>query len=137
MAPAAQTICFPRLIIGPGRFLKGMLITLSGADAYRRLDRGYEDLPVAEFPGPGRLDYRVDGFVDDVRGNHHFDLYLREKIDFVLAATIGLGMARLPAVTLDPDNRHTDYSKRLQCSLDGIQKMRPDDAFDFLHTASL
>src|SRR5215469_13443972 len=137
MANARQNICFLRLIIRPDRLLKGMFVALAGADAHGRLYRGYKDLPVPEFPGSGCIHYRVDGIFDDVRRNDDFDLYLWEKIYFVFAAPIGLSVALLAAVTLDLDDRHTDYAKRLERSLDSIQKMRSDDAFDFLHTASL
>src|SRR5262249_54535703 len=74
---------------------------------------------------------------DDVRRNHDFDLYLWEKINFVLAATIGLGVALLAAVPLDFYDRHTDYAKRLESPFYSIKKMGSDDAFVFLHIASL
>src|SRR5580765_4896783 len=60
-----------------------------------------EDFAISDFPSGRVLDNGVDGGVDEFILQHQFQLNLGQKIDAVLAATIGFGMSLLPAVPAD------------------------------------
>ena len=83
------------------RSLERVGVGLAGADAQRPIDRGDEDLAVADLPG---FRSRADGLDDPVGfigGDGDLDADFRQEIHGVFGAAIDLGMALLPAVTLD------------------------------------
>src|SRR4029453_11492171 len=86
--------------------LDGGFVRLARADSHPMLDRGYEDLAVADFSRTRGLDGRVDGALDLVVRDHDLDLHLRQEIDHVLGAAIKLGMSLLAAEALDPRDAH-------------------------------
>src|SRR3989344_1029648 len=78
-----------------------VLAGFAGADADDLLQRGHEDLAVADLAGACR---RFDGFDDAVEdGLVHggFDLDLGQEVDHVLCTTVQLGVALLTAEALD------------------------------------
>src|SRR5713101_443262 len=72
-------------------------VGLAGADAHHVLDRGDEDLAVADLAGARRLDDGVDRAFDLRVRHYHLDLDLGQEIDHVLCAAIELGVALLAA----------------------------------------
>src|SRR3954467_5417752 len=63
--------------------LQGRLAALVVADAESVHPRAEENLAIADPPGAGGADDRLNGFVLQLIGNHHLDLHLGEKIDRV------------------------------------------------------
>src|SRR6185503_546900 len=70
---------------------------LAGADADGLLDRGDEDLSVADAAGLGSVPDRLDGALDEFIRKNNFDLNLGKKIHHVFGAAIKLGVALLTA----------------------------------------
>ena len=62
------------------------------------LDRGDEDLAVADLPGPGGRRDRLDHAFGVVGGDGDLDLDLRQEVHRVFGAAIDLGVALLAAV---------------------------------------
>ena len=65
------------------------------------LDRGDEDLAVADLAGLGGLDDRVDAALGVAVLDDDLDLHLGQEVDDVLGAAVELGVALLPAEALD------------------------------------
>src|SRR6185295_1655963 len=84
----------------------------AGADAHRLLDGNDEDLAVADLPGFGRRDDRINRPVDHRGRNHHLDLDLRQEVHGVFGAPINFRVALLPPVSL-----HLGHGHALQAEL--------------------
>src|SRR5438094_8056922 len=82
------------------RALDRRFVGLAGADAHHVLDRGDEDLAVADLAGARRLDDRVDRALDLAVGHHHLDFHLGQEIDYVLGAAVQLVVTFLPVIYL-------------------------------------
>src|SRR5438094_10540398 len=91
-----------RRAAGPAqeRALDRGFVGLAGADAHHVLDRGDEDLAVADLAGARRLDDRVDRALDLAVGHHHLDFHLGQEIDYVLGAAVQLVVTFLPVIYL-------------------------------------
>src|SRR5690554_3019522 len=61
---------------------------LTGADAEGLVDGGHEDLSVSNMPGARGLHNRLNRGVNELVGDHDFDLHLRHKIDDIFSARI-------------------------------------------------
>src|SRR5215471_12523429 len=68
------------------------------ADADGVEHRADKDLAVADAPRACGPDDGLDGLFLQLVGDHHFDLYLGQKINSVFAAAVELGVALLAAV---------------------------------------
>src|SRR5437879_2048837 len=94
----------------------GCFAGLAGADPHDLLDRGDEDLAVADLSRARRFDDRFYRALDQIVGDDHLDLDLGQEINNVLRAAIELGMALLAAEALDFRHRETtdaDLRERL------------------------
>ena len=108
----------------------------AGADAHHLLDRGDEDLAVADLAGARRLDDRLDRALDQRVGDDDLDLDLGQEIDDVFGAAVELGVALLAAESLDLGDRQAgdaDFGQRLAHL---VELERLDDRFDFFHGGS-
>ena len=110
-------------------------VGFAGADADGLLDRGDEDLAVADLAGARGLDHGLDGLLDAVVGQHHLDADLGQEIDHVLGAAVKLGMALLAAEALnlgDGQAADADLGQRFAnfVELEGF-----DDGGDLFHFA--
>ena len=97
------------------------------------LDRGDEDLAVADLAGARCLDDRLDRRLDLVLGDNDFDLDLRQEIDDVFGAAVELGVALLAAEALDlgdGEPRDADLGERLAHF---VELERLHDRFDLPH----
>src|ERR1039457_3113953 len=113
--------------------LHRVLVDLAGADADGVLDRGDEDLAVADLAGLGSLDDGIDAAVGVAILDDNLDFHLGQEIDDVLGAAIQLGMTLLPAKALyfrDGEAGDTDLGERLAHLL---ELERLDDGGDLLH----
>ena len=81
--------------------LQGLQIAFASADADDTIDGGDPDLPVADLSGTGSVGDGVDDLVGVAAVAQHLDADLREEVDGVLRAPIGLGVAALAADALD------------------------------------
>src|SRR6476661_6305394 len=116
---------------------KGVRSRLAGADAQRLLDRGDEDLAVADLAGVGRLLDRLDGALDLGVVDHDLDLHLGQEAHQVLGAAIDLGLALLATEALDladGETRHADAGQRIAHL---VELERLDDRRNQFHTAFL
>src|SRR5205823_7261920 len=74
---------------------------------------------------------------DQIVGNDHFDLDLRQKVDHVFGATIEFRVALLPTEALDlgdGESAHADVRQRLA---NLVELERLDDRFHLLHCLGL
>ena len=94
-------------------------------------------LPVADLVGLCGLDDRLDGAVDLIVVEHDVDLHLGQEIHDIFGAAVELGMAFLPAESLDLDHREPLNANLLQRLLDLIKLERLDDRFDLFHAPDL
>src|SRR5438093_7068118 len=106
---------------------------LSGTDPVHLLGGEHEDLAVADLPGPGRLEDRVDDALDLVLVGHDLDLDLRDEVHLVFGSPVDLGVSQLAAETLRFDGGQAvdaDLAERL---LHLVEPVRLDDREDQLH----
>src|SRR3972149_6735844 len=113
--------------------LNRFLVRLAGADAHHLLDRGDEDLSIADLAGPCRLDHRFDRGIDHALGDDDLDLHLREEVDDVLGAAIQLGVALLPAEPLDLRDREAGHPHLGERLAHLVELEWLDHRFDLLH----
>jgi hypothetical protein len=105
----------------------------ASTDADRFLDRGNEDLSVAD---PARLRRLADGFDRRFRGivaEYDLDFHLGKKVNDIFGAAIEFGMAFLATKALGFGDRYSlkpDFLKRF---LDLVEFERLDDCLDFFH----
>ena len=118
---------------GAGPELDRVLVDLAGANPDHALDRGDEDLAVADLAGLGGLDDRLDAALGVAVLHHDLDLHLGQEVDHVLGAAVELGVALLPAEALDLGDGQAgdpDLGQRLAHLL---QLERLDDGGDLFH----
>src|SRR5579884_466768 len=120
----------------PGRIrrLEGGLAALAGADADGLLDRGDEDLAVADLAGARRLQGDFDDLLRPVVGDHDLDLDFWQEIDNVGVAAILLRAAALPPIAAHVGDGHADDANGGKRLLDLVNFHRSDNALDLFHT---
>src|SRR5215211_366932 len=106
---------------------------LAGTDADRLLDRGDEDLAVADLAGAGGLADRLDRALDQGIVDHHLDLHLGQEAHGVLSAAIDLGLAFLAAEALHFADGQALDAERRQRIADVVQLERLEDGHDHFH----
>src|SRR5690606_34408500 len=99
----------------------GVAALLAGADADGFLDRGDEDLAVADASGAGRLHDRLDRAVEEGVVQDHLDLDLGQKVDDVFGSAVKLGMALLPSEALGLQNRNPLQSHLVESLFDLVE----------------
>jgi FkbM family methyltransferase len=114
----------------------GGFVLLAGANSNNLLDRGDEDLAVADFPGAGRFGYRLDTRLRLLFGNNDLDLYFGKKIHHVFGAAIELRVALLPAKAFDFGRGHSGNADLGQRFPDIVQLEGFDDGFNLLHDSN-
>src|SRR5262252_3538280 len=70
-------------------------VGLAGPDAHRLIDRGDEDLAVADLPGLGGGDDRLHDLLDAIGRHRHLDADLRQEVHGVFGAAVDFGVALL------------------------------------------
>src|SRR5262245_9806697 len=113
--------------------LEGVLGALAGPDADRFLDRGDEDLSVADAPGAGDRRNRFDDVADDVVLDDDFDADFRDEVDDVRRPAIDLFFATGATEPFDFVDRHTLNADLTQPIFHVVQFERLDDRLDFFH----
>src|SRR5690348_6402845 len=108
----------------------------AGADAERLLDRGDEDLAVADLAGVGGLLDRLDRALDLAVVDHDLDLHLGQEADQVLGATIDLGLALLSAEAFDLADGQAGDTHAGQRVAHFVELERLDDGGHQLHALS-
>jgi hypothetical protein len=111
----------------------GGFATFTRANAHDLLDRGDEDLAVADLAGARCLDDSLDRAVDEAVGDDQLDLDLGQEIDHVFRTAVELGVALLPAEALDLGDREPGDADLRQRLAHFVQLERLDDRFDFFH----
>src|SRR5712664_2193307 len=111
-------------------------VGLPGADADDLLNRGDEDLAVADLAGAGRFDDRFDRPIREFVRHHHLDLHLGQEVHHVLRPAIELGMTLLPAETLDLGHGKPGDPDPRQRFAHFVQLEWLDHRFDFFHDHS-
>src|SRR5690606_11539571 len=76
---------------GSGR-LQRLVAGFAGADAHDLFEVVDEDLAVADLAGARRGFDRLDRALDEVVGDGHRDLHLRQEVDHVLGTAVQLGV---------------------------------------------
>lgn len=117
----------------PVRGSDGVVAGLAGADADRLLDRQDEDLAVADLFGARGRNNGIDGGLDQIIGQYHFDFHLGQEIHHIFRAAVQFGMALLPSEPLDLGDRKALDADFLKGLFHIVQFERLDDGFDFLH----
>ena len=104
----------------------------AGADADHLVHRGDPDLAVADLAGPGR---RPRSVVDRPRPtspseHHHLHLHLRDEVDGVLRAAVGLGVTALAAEPHHGGHGEAGHLHGLQRLADEVHGEGLDDGGD-------
>src|SRR5690606_30462858 len=122
----------PSLLIGDGDS-QGLLPPLTRAHADDLVDRAHPDLAVADAPGVGCGDDRLDdGARVDVLDQHlHADL--RHEVDDVLRAPVDLAVAALAAESARLADGHARDPEGLQGLLHVVDAVWLEDCRDELH----
>src|SRR5258708_8074589 len=118
---------------GSAEILERVAVGFAGPDPQRVIDRGHEDLAVADLAGAGAGGDDVDGLGGELRRNSDFDSELGPEIHDIFGAAVDFGVALLAPITLDLGDRHAvdaDGGQRLAhfVQLEGL-----DDGDDELH----
>src|SRR5207342_3070129 len=100
------------------------------------LDRRHEDLAVADLAGVGRLLDRLDRALDLAVVDHDLDLHLGQEAHQILGAAIDLGLALLPAETLDLAHGQAGDAHAGQRVTHLVELERLDDRRHEFHTPS-
>jgi hypothetical protein len=103
------------------------------ANADRIFDCADKNLPIADFPGFGRLDNGFDCLIRLLVAQHDFNFDLRQKIDGVFAAAINLGVAFLAPETFYFGDGHSFDAEAGKGFLYVFQFKRFYDGLDFFH----
>src|SRR5690606_12708286 len=111
----------------------GLVARLAGADAVHLLERGDEDLAVADFTRLRGFDDRLDHALGEIIPYRDLDLDLRQEVDDVLGASIELRVSPLPPEALDLRDGHALDAHFGQRVADIIQSERLDDRGYQLH----
>src|SRR5690606_25826485 len=117
---------------GSGR-LQRLVAGFAGADAHALFEVVDEDLAVADLAGARRGFERLDRALDQIVGDGHLDLHLRQEVDHVLGAAVQLGVALLAAEALDLGDRDALHADRRQALADLVELERLDDCGDQFH----
>src|ERR1700719_691272 len=115
------------------RPLQGALASLIVANSNRVIHTSKEYFAVANFARSRRGHDCLHGFLDHVIRQHHFNFYLRDQVDGVLAASVKLRMTLLPAVPAHLEHRHALDTDLVQRLFYRIELRRLDDRFNFCH----
>src|SRR5262249_3925094 len=75
----------------------------------------------------------VDGFVDLIGGDRHFDLDLRQEAHRVFRAAIDFGVALLTSIALDLGHGHPVHADSGKRVADLVELERLDDGHDDFH----
>src|ERR1035437_8783041 len=95
-----------------GRELNRRFVGFAGADAHHLLDRGDENLAVADLARARGLDDGFDRLLEDSIGHNDLDFHFGQEIHHIFRAAIKLGMPFLPAETFDlghGQSAHPDF----------------------------
>ena len=84
-----------------------MIARLARANAHGLREVGYEYLAVTDGPRCGGCDDGLDGLFNEGVGYCSLDLRLGHEVDRVFGTAVELGVAFLPAETLDLGNRQS------------------------------
>src|SRR5258708_27814079 len=95
---------------GSAEILERVAVGFAGPDPQRVIDRGHEDLAVANLAGAGARGDDVDGLVGEFRRNGDFDSKLGQEIHDVFRAAVDFGVALLAPITLYLADRHAMYA---------------------------
>ena len=103
---------------------EGSVAAFAGADAYGIFDMENKDLPVAHLAGLGDFLNHLDDLLNHFVWYNDFQLCLWDKVNLVLAAPVELGVALLPAESLDLTDGHALDSDFAQCIAHVIEAKR-------------
>src|SRR5579871_5375999 len=117
----------------PAKWLERVAVGFASPDPQRVIDRRYENLAVANLPGARACGNHIDCLVGDIGCDRDLDPQLGQEVHDILSTAIDLGMALLPAVTLDFGDRHSVYADRGQRLADLVQFERFDNGDNKLH----
>src|SRR5579863_5846204 len=121
------------LTCSEGGELKSGFSALVVADADRFFHPAYEDLSIADSPGPGGGADGRDCFLFHLVQDNHFNFYLRQKIYGIFSAAVELGVALLAAMSACLQNRHAFNAHFEQRVFDCVELRRLDNRFNLEH----
>ena len=119
----------------PEGVLDGFLIAFSGPDPDRLIERGNEDLAVANLPGSSRRGDGFDRLTDEIGRHGDLDLQLGQKADRIFRPTVDFRVALLAAVTFDFGHGHPGRANRRQSVTNLVQLEWLNDRSNYFHVA--
>ena len=117
--------------------LDGRFPAFVRADAHHFLQREHEDLAVANLAGLGGLHDRIDGLARGFIRHGDLDLYLREEIHGVFAATVDFGVTFLAAKSFHFRDGHALDTGGGECFLHFLELEGLDDGDDEFHASAM
>src|SRR3990172_8951998 len=111
----------------------GLLLVLASADPVALAHREHEHATVANFARARGLNDCPDCFVDDLVGDDHFDLHLRQQAHVVLLAAVDGCVAFLFPVSADLGHGHPRHTQLDERVLHDVHLVRADDGLNQLH----
>src|ERR1700738_4130066 len=97
------------------------------------IDRGYEDLAVADLPGARVRGDDLNRLVRKLGGDRDFDPQLGQKIHDIFGAAIDFGVTLLTAIAFDLGHSHAVHTDGRQRLADLVQLEGFDDRDDEFH----
>src|SRR6266705_1938363 len=80
--------------------LDGGLVGFASPDTHYLLNRGHENLPVADLAGARRLDDSLDRSLEHLLRHHDLDLDLRQEVHDIFGAAVEFRVALLATEAL-------------------------------------
>src|SRR5262249_31831525 len=111
-------------------------VGLAGADAYRAVDAGDEDLAVADLAGLGRVRDQLDDLVDLIVVDGDIDPDFGQEVHRVFSAAIDFLVALLAAVAFDLGDGHALDARRRERVAHVVELEWLDDGDDQFHGSS-
>src|SRR6201991_3029697 len=126
-----------RSVRGTNSSSQRVAVGFAGADAPGVIDRGDENLAVADLAGARGRGDDLHRLVGEVRRHRDFDPQLGQEIHDIFGAAVDFGMALLAAVTLDLRHRHAVDPDRGERLAHLVELERFDDGDDEFHEGGL
>jgi len=111
--------------------------SFAGSDTHGLFHLGYKDFAIADFPGFGLFQDRLDGALGAIVRDHDFEFNLWKEIHGVLRAAINLAVSLLPAKSFYFAQSHSFDARGHQGFSHWLGFKWFNNRLDFLHRAKL